>query len=191
MPTTTKPTLVENIQVLQVGKYGVRIDEKTWFGVNEPLTPSHFVPNEGYKVSVTVSKTGKKYINEIIGQEQKADAPAEQKAEQPHDDSVKVAEEALAKAKAMAEAKVTAAKAEAAKPASTPATTTKSTNPTRAGFGQQLTDYDLQIQRQISRAGVIQAALTSPAIAQWAVNIDEYLALVRKAADFGFKYVGE
>src|SRR5258708_5103534 len=120
MPTATRPTVVENIQVLQVGKYGVRIDEKTWFGVNEPLTPSHFVPNEGYKVSVTVSKTGKKYINEILGQEvaqgTKTDsAPTEQKAAQPQDDSVKAAEEALAKAKATAEAKAAAAKAEAAK----------------------------------------------------------------------------
>lgn len=166
----TKPTVVENIQVLQVGKYGVRIDEKTWFGVNEPLTPNHFVPNEGYKVSVTVSKTGKKYINEILGQEEKQ-------------------EEAAAPAPAAAAAPA-APKAET-KPAPAPATTTASKNPTRAGFGQQLTDYDLQIQRQISRAGVIQAALTSPAFAQWSTNADEYLALVRKAADFAFKYVAE
>ena len=46
-----KPTVVENINVLQVGKYGVRVDEKTWFGVNQPLTPSHFAPDTGYKVS--------------------------------------------------------------------------------------------------------------------------------------------
>lgn len=171
MPTATRPTVVENIQVLQVGKYGVRIDEKTWFGVNEPLTPSHFVPNEGYKVSVTVSKTGKKYINEILGQEQKQDAPA-----------------AAAPAPAPA---VQASQTEA--PKTTPAEAVKSAvgNPTRAGFGQPLTDYDMKIQRQISRAGVIQAALTSPALAQWSVNIDEYLALVRKVADFAFKYVGE
>lgn len=168
MATASKPTVVENIQVLQVGKYGVRIDEKTWFGVNEPLTPNHFVPNEGYKVSVTISKTGKKYINEILGQEEKQ-------------------EEVAAPAPAAAPA---APKAET-KPVSAPATTTASKNPTRAGFGQQLTDYDLAIQRQISRAGVLQAALMSPALAQWTTNIDEYLSLVRKAADFGFKYVGE
>lgn len=172
MATSTKPTVVENIQVLQVGKYGVRIDEKTWFGVNEPLTPSHFVPNEGYKVSVTISKTGKKYINEILGQEvaQAASAPA----------AAPVPAATAAPAASKAEEKHTA-------PVTTPATK----NPTRSGFGQPLTDYDLQIQRQISRAGVLQAALMSPALAQWSVNIDEYLALVRKAADFGFKYVGE
>ncbi len=165
----TKPTAVENIQVLQVGKYGVRIDEKTWFGVNEPLTPSHFVPNEGYKVSVTVSKTGKKYINEIIGQEQKAEvtAPAPTPAA------------TAAPATTKAEEKHTAPVASTGK------------NPTRSGFGTPLTDYDLAIQRQISRAGVVQAALASPALAQWAVNDTEYFALVRKAADFAFKYVNE
>lgn len=165
-----RPTLVENIQVLQVGKYGVRVDEKTWFGVNEPLTPSHFVPNQGYKVSVVVSKTGKKYIGEILGTEvaQEAQAPT----------TAPVAAPAASKAET--------------KPAPAPASTSAPTkNPTRAGFGQPLTDYDLHIQRQISRAGVMQAALASPAIAQWTTNIDEYLALVRKAADFAFKYVGE
>jgi hypothetical protein len=173
MATATKPTIVENIQVLQVGKYGVRIDEKTWFGVNEPLTPSHFVPNEGYKVSVTVSKTGKKYINEIIGQEQKAEATT---APTPAPTPAATAAPATTKAEPTKTA---------------PATAPASKNPTRAGFGQPLTDYDLQIQRQISRAGVLQAALNSPALAQWAVNVDEYLALVRKAADFGVKYVNE
>lgn len=170
MPTATKPTVVENIQVLQVGKYGVRVDEKTWFGVNEPLTPSHFVPNEGYKVSVTVSKTGKKYINEILGQEQKTEASAPATAPAPA---------------------AQAPQAEAPKTTPAEAVKTALDRPIRAGFGSPLTAYDLQIQRQISRAGVVQAALMSPALAQWAVNIDEYLALVRKAADFGFKYVGE
>ncbi len=192
MPTTTRPTTVENIQVLQVGKYGVRIDEKTWFGVNEPLTPSHFIPNEGYKVSVTVSKTGKKYINEILGHEEKQDAQPTISAptEAKQNDPVKEAEEALTKAKTEATAKAAAAvaaKAEATKPA----TAASGKNPTRSGFGTPLTDYDLHIQRQISRAGVVQAALASPALAQWSLNADEYMSLVRKVADFAFKYVSE
>jgi hypothetical protein len=58
---------VENITVLQVGKYGVRVDEKTWYGVNDPLTPSHFAPGQSYKVAISVSKTGKKYIKEVVG----------------------------------------------------------------------------------------------------------------------------
>ena len=65
--TTERPKTVENLKVLQVGKFGIRVDEKTWFGVNEPLTPSHFSVGASYKVSVTTSKTGKKYVNEIIG----------------------------------------------------------------------------------------------------------------------------
>jgi uncharacterized protein YecE (DUF72 family) len=164
-----RPVVVENIQVLQVGKYGVRVDEKTWFGVNEPLTPSHFVPNEGYKVSVVVSKTGKKYISEILGQEVAA-APA------------------AAPVPVAAPAAPATPKAEA--PVSAPVTTSAK-NPTRAGFGQPLTDYDVQIQRQISRAGIYQAALNSPALAQWSMNVEEYLALVRKVADAGVKYIGE
>lgn len=169
MAGASKPTLVENINVLQVGKFGVRVDEKTWFGVNEPLTPSNFVPNEGYKVSVTVSKTGKKYINAILGVEAKESAPAP-------------APVAQAAAPAAAPAK-----------AATPKDTTPvgTSNPVRAGFGNPLTAYDLAIQRQISRAGIYQAALGSPAMAQWATSPDEYLALVRKAADAGMQYVNE
>lgn len=159
-----RPTVVENIHVLQVGKFGVRVDEKTWFGVNEPLTPENFVANNGYKVSVVVSKTGKKYINEIIG----------------------VAEETSSheapKASAPAPAPETKMK--------TAPSGTKSANPTRAGFGQQLTDYDMAVQRQISRAGVWQAAAQAP-ITGMATNVDEYLSFVRKIADAGMLYVTE
>ena len=152
-----KPTVVENIQVLQVGKYGVRIDEKTWFGVNEPLTPSHFVPNEGYKVSVVVSKTGKKYISEILGKE-------------------------VAQAAAPAPAPVVTPKV-----AAPVVDTARAERYTPKAETSKLDEKSIQIQRQ----GLYQAALQSPAIAQWAVNIDEYLALVRKVADAGIAYVAE
>ena len=178
--TTERPKTVENIKVLQVGKFGVRVDEKTWFGVNEPLTPTHFQVGEGYKVSVTASKTGKKYINEIIGQEEKEETKVEDTPKQ--DDAVKAAEAVLAKAKANAEAK-----------AKETQTTTKADAPKaiRAGFGQPLTEYDLAVQRQISRNGIYQAALQSPAAVQWATNLDEYVSNVRKLADAGMKYVTE
>jgi hypothetical protein len=183
--TAERPTTTENITVLQVGKYGVRIDEKTWFGVNEPLTPSHFVPNEGYKVAVSVSKTGKKYINEILGQEvaqgtQTASAPTTAP------DPVKEAEAALARAKATAEA---AAKTAAAPKAEEKPAPAKSANPSRAGFGQPLTDYDMKIQRQISRAGIVQAVVSSPILGQWAVNATEYVAIVKNVADQLLDYV--
>jgi hypothetical protein len=187
--TAERPTTTENITVLQVGKYGVRIDEKTWFGVNEPLTPSHFVPNEGYKVAVSVSKTGKKYINEILGQEEKESAPA---ASAPAPDPVKAAEAMLAKAKADAAAKAAAPATSKAEPAqSAPATTAKSANPSRAGFGQPLTDYDMKIQRQISRAGIVQAVVTSPILGQWAVNATEYVAIVKNVSDQLLEYVNQ
>ena len=150
----TKPTVVENINVLQVGKFGVRVDEKTWFGVNEPLTPEHFTKNTGYKVSVVVSKTGKKYIQEIIG----VDTAAEE-----------------------APAAVAAPVAKAATE-STPAPKAQSES-----AAPKFDDKTIQIQRQ----GLYQAALQSPALAQWAVNTAEYLALVRQAADAGVAYVRE
>ena len=145
-----RPVLVENIQVLQVGKYGVRIDEKTWYGVNEPLTPSHFAPG-GYKVSVVVSKTGKKYINEILGTE------------------VVVA--------VAAPAPVVAAPAAPAAPKAAPV----------VAAPVKYDDKSIQIQRQ----GLYQAALQSPALPQWALNVTEYLSLVRQVADAGIAYVRE
>lgn len=158
----TKPTVVENINVLQVGKYGVRIDEKTWFGVNAPLTPSHFVPNEGYKVSVIVSKTGKKYIAEILGTEVKGSAP-------------------------VAVAAAPAPVAVAAPVVNTTTTGSSAAVVTFAASAQKLDNKDIRIQRQ----GSYQAALHSPALAQWAVNIDEYLALVRRAANEAVKFINE
>jgi hypothetical protein len=161
--TTERPKTVENIQVLQVGKYGVRVDEKSWFGVNEPLTPSHFIVGDSYKVSVTASKTGKKYINEIIGQEAQAEVEAP---------------------------KVTP-KAVTPGPVVTKTTKADAPVPLRAGFGQPLTAYDLAVQRQISRAGIYQAALQSPAAVQFATSVTEYLSLVRQIADEGMKYITE
>lgn len=167
--TAARAVTVENITVHQVGKFGVRVDEKTWFGVNEPLTPSHFMPNEGYKVSVTVSKTGKKYINEILGQEQKQDAPA-------------------------AEAPTPAPAAKTEVPKMTPAEAVKTVidRPTRSGFGTPLTAYDLQIQRQINRSSNWNAACDlGSALSQFTVNTTELKALIREFADAGVKYTNE
>ena len=134
--------------------------------MNEPLTPHHFNVNEGYKVAVSVSKTGKKYISEILGQEVKA--------------------ETTPPAATPTTEKVTeTTKPEASKP------TTTSKHPSRAGYDKPLTEYDLAKDRQISRSGLFQAALASPALTQWATNVDEYLSLVRKAADAGVLYVHE
>lgn len=166
--TAAKPSVVENIHVFQVGKFGVRINEKDWYNTNEPLTPTQFEEGKGYKVGLSVSKTGKKYINEILGVEE-TKAPA-------------------------AAAPTTEKVAETPKSSPAPAKTDVKTPQDvaiRAGYGQPLTQYDLAKDRQISRAGLYQAALSSPALAQWAVNVDEYLALVRKVADAGVQYVGE
>jgi hypothetical protein len=71
-----RPQTVESVTVLQVGKFGIRVDEKNWYGVNDPVTPQQFEAGEGYRVAVVTSKTGKKYISEILGQEEKHVASA-------------------------------------------------------------------------------------------------------------------
>jgi len=45
--------------------------------------------------------------------------------------------------------------------------------------------------RRISRQGLFQAALQSPALMQYAPTLEEYMALVRKTADEGLVYVNE
>jgi len=183
--TTERPKTVENIKVLQVGKFGVRVDEKTWFGVNEPLTPTHFNVGMGYKVSVTTSKTGKKYINEIIGQEDMQEAPAAQ-APTATSDPVKAAEAALAKAKADAKAAVVAAAK--AKEAQTDKGS-DTTHPSRAGFGQPLTEYDFQIQRVINLSSCWNAACSAAgALSQFATNSTELTSEITKLAEAGLKF---
>lgn len=177
--TTDRPTKTENIKVLQVGEFGVRVAEKTWFGVNKPLLPTNFEVGKGYKVAVSTSKGGKNYISQILGVEDVA-TPATTTA--PVTDAVKAAQEALLKAQAEAEA---AAKAKAQEAAKT------DDRPRRAGYDKPLTDYDLSKDRQIGRAGIIQAAIQSGAAIQWATNLDEYLSNVRKIADFALKYSQE
>lgn len=69
----TQEGLKDTLIVEQVGKFGVRVNEE-WFGVNEPLTPSSFVPGKSYTVSYKRGKpspkypNGKGYIDEIIGE---------------------------------------------------------------------------------------------------------------------------
>lgn len=172
---TKRVTTTENITVLQVGEYGVRVGEKLWFGVNEPLTPQHFVPNTGYKVSVTTSKTGKKYICEIIGTEDKGAGTDATSVS----DEVKSAEAALAKAKADAALKAPVA-GEAAKGALT-----------KEGYWERKEAKDEAVGMLRCRSAAFSAALSSPFLGQLATNVDEYLALVRKAADMAVKYVNE
>lgn len=191
MPTATtkRPSVTENITVLQIGDFGVRVDEKNWYNTNEPLKPTAFQLNQSYKVSLSVAKSGKKYINEIIGVADATTAVAGQTTDV--SDAVKQAEAALAKAKADAEAKVQAeAKAvAAAAQASAGAGVASGKPPYRAGYDKPLSEYDLAKDKQIAKSGIIQAALQSPAIAQWSVDLNNYLENVKKVADFALNYV--
>lgn len=57
--------MTETITVLQVSKYGVRVGDQ-WYNINQPLSPTNFLPNKTYTVAIKVSKNGKKYISEIV-----------------------------------------------------------------------------------------------------------------------------
>lgn len=72
-----------------------------------------------------------------------------------------------------------------------PAPPKRKSNPKRAGFGQELTDYDMQIQRQISRAGLWQAAMQSLGVVQFNTDasLEGYLNAVEKACERGLKYI--
>jgi hypothetical protein len=173
--TTERPSLVENIKVLQIGKFGVRVDEKTWYNVNAPLTSNHFAVGTGYKVSLSVAKSGKKYINEILGVESAEGAPA-----------------AAVPAAIPASLSSPATPSPAHVPHATPpgaGTAPATARPTRAGYDKPLTEYDLAKDAQIAKSGIIQAALQSPGIVQWSTNLDEYMSNVRKVADFALQYV--
>ncbi len=52
------------------------------------------------------------------------------------------------------------------------------------------TDWDSK-DRRISRQGLFQAALQSPALMQYSPTLEGYLDLVRKTAEEGLKFVNE
>lgn len=63
--------------------------------------------------------------------------------------------------------------------------------PSRAGFGQPLTEYDMTKDRQIHRSGVWQAAILCPQAAQYAegTSLEDFLKCVEKIAEAGSKWV--
>lgn len=69
----TQELLKETVTVAQVGQYGVRVGDE-WFGVNEPLDPSSFIPGKTYNVLYKRGKAspkypqGKAYISQIVGE---------------------------------------------------------------------------------------------------------------------------
>ncbi len=52
-------------------------------------------------------------------------------------------------------------------------------------------ERDITRDRRMSRAGLYQAALQSPALLQYAPTLEAYLELVKKTAEAGLKFVNE
>jgi hypothetical protein len=63
------------------------------------------------------------------------------------------------------------------------------TKPVRSKFGEPLTDWEVQRERQIQRSGIIQAAVQSPALSMYAVNYDEWVELVKKTAEMELEFI--
>lgn len=61
---TTSTVEKEVITINKVGKFGVLVGE-VWYSTNEPLKPTDFVSGQTYNVTVSISKTGKRYIKNM------------------------------------------------------------------------------------------------------------------------------
>lgn len=142
----------ETITVTYVAKYGPKVGEE-WYNLSPKsgLIPSNFVVGKTYQVLVYTSKTGKKYINQIVGEATEL-PKAEPKVETPKDEPV-------------AERKVSYAKP--------------------AGR-----DFDAEARGKVACASWA-AALSSPALAMYALNKEDYLTLVETVADKMTKKVFE
>lgn len=81
--------MTETITVLQISKYGVRVGDQ-WYNINQPLSPTNFLPNKTYTVGVKISKNGKKYISEIVQSDSDTSVPAPSKPVIDHERAARV-----------------------------------------------------------------------------------------------------
>jgi hypothetical protein len=60
-----------------------------------------------------------------------------------------------------------------------------------SGFGKPMTDYEIDKDSRISRAGVWQAAASNPALLGYAADVEALKIVVRELANDGLKYINE
>ena len=60
-----------------------------------------------------------------------------------------------------------------------------------SGFGKPMTDYEIDKDSRISRAGVWQAAASNPALLGYAADVEALKIVVRELADDGLRYINE
>ncbi len=146
----------------KIGKFGPKVGD-VWYPLSSKsgLKPDNFEKDKTYSVLVYTSGTGKKYINQLLGEtaEVITTTPAttitggyvSQGAEKPGDDKILAAQP---------------------KPAF------------------KARDFDAETAGKISCASFA-AALASPALAMYALNKEDYLKLVKETADLMVSYTVE
>jgi hypothetical protein len=60
-----------------------------------------------------------------------------------------------------------------------------------SGFGKPMTDFEIDKDSRISRAGVWQAAASNPALLGYAADVEALKIVIRELADDGLKYINE
>jgi hypothetical protein len=155
----------ETIIVTYVGQFGPRCGEQ-WYGLSPKsgLTKDNFEKGKTYQVLVYTSKAGKKYINQIVG-EQEVTPPS----------APLVADVGTANKEVIVEKGIV--------------------NPKTGTYFQGATkftgrDFDAEARGKVACASWA-AALSSPALAMYALNKEDYLTLVETVADKMSKKVFE
>lgn len=164
MKTANAEAIKETITIERVGPYGVKVGE-TWYGLNKPLEPSDFENGKTYEILKKEGQTKngpKSYIAQILG--------------------VGPREVGTSNVPSPVAAPLPAAFVEAIQRG---ASVSGPTN----DWGKPVSDYALAKDGRISRAGIWQAVIQSPAIYGYADSYEGYMALVQKTYEAGLKIV--
>jgi hypothetical protein len=162
------------ITIERIGKFGV-MSGGVWFNLSSKsgLKISDFSPMTSYDVLVYTSDSGKKYINQIVGNGAVIKA-----------DYKKVEEKVFAEASKPGDDKLLEI--------------LKRENPIRLKvdthniptYEKKEVDWDKK-NAQIRAQGTVQAAVQSQALSMFAANYDEWLSLVIKTAEAQLKFIEE
>lgn len=150
----------ETITVTLVAKYGPKVQDQ-WYSLSPKsgLTPANFQAGKTYQVLVYTSKTGKKYINQIVG-EDRVDSKALLESKEYQQGVSGVINQVV-----------------------------RTPEPVKASkFSGR--DFDAEARGKVACASWA-AALSSPALAMYALNKEDYLTLVETVADKMSKKVFE
>ena len=163
----------QTITVERIGKYGV-MSGGIWFNLSSKsgLKLSDFSPMTSYDVLVYTSDSGKKYINQIVGNGAVIKADYKKVEEKVFEEVSKPGDDKLLEV-------------------------LKRENPVRLKVDtHNIPTYTKEVDwdkknAQIRAQGTIQAAVNSPALQMFAANYDEWIALVEKTAKFELDFISK